>query len=166
MNDDTDELFRLVRQGDVSKLQEILESSEGLNVNSTRWSGFTLLHRAAGLGMTDICIILVRNGADVKLRSTRGWHTPLHLALANGYVETAMVLVELGANPWTKNKNKEDPFEYGGKRGFRKISEEFRLKIMKLEMNKNLKRHQDLLRVKSGDSDSEDDAVQDLQVDP
>lgn len=159
MNDDTDELFRLVRDGNVKQLQELLQNNEDININCTRWSGFSLLHRAAGLGMSEICELLILHGADVKMRSTRGWYTPLHIALANGYVDTAMVLVEHGANPWSKSKYKEDPFEYGGKRGFRRISEEFRIKVMKLEMNKNLQRHKDLLQVKNHYSDDEDNDI-------
>ncbi len=92
-----------------------------------------------------MCEVLLDNGADINLRSIRGWYTPLHIALANGYTDTAFFLIERGAHAWTKSKYGEDPFDYGIKRGFKKLVEEFRSKITKIEMVNNLRRHKELL---------------------
>jgi ankyrin repeat protein len=54
---------------------------DGFNVNSMKWSGWTLLHRAAELGRDDIINILIDYGADPNIYSTWGWQTPLHMAL-------------------------------------------------------------------------------------
>ena len=106
--------FLVICRGNIEEVLHMLNSTEKLNINKIRhWSGFSMLHRAAQLGNTDICEILIKFGADVNMRSVRGWYTPLHLALANGYIETAIFLMNAGAKPWTKSKYKEDPFTYG-----------------------------------------------------
>jgi ankyrin repeat protein len=58
-----------------------------------RWTGWSLLHRAAETGQTDICQILIEQGANVNSKTIRGWFSPLHLALSAGYIETAKLLV-------------------------------------------------------------------------
>jgi ankyrin repeat protein len=84
--------FRAAHVGDVDLLRRLLDRDGG--INKTRWSGWTLLHRAAESGQTEVCEVLLKDyGADVNARSTRGWHTPLHLSLANGFLETSLLLV-------------------------------------------------------------------------
>lgn len=105
--------FLIISKGNINEVINMLNSSEKLNINKIRWSGFSMLHRAAQLGNTDICEILLKFGADINMRSCHGWYTPLHLALANGYIDTAVFLINNGAKPWIKSKYKEDPFVYG-----------------------------------------------------
>lgn len=153
-----DEVFRIIRTGQLDRLEEYLSENKKL-VHVTRWSGFTLLHRASGLGNIDICDILLKHGADVNARSVRGWYTPLHVALANGFVDTAAFLVDNGAKPWTRSKYGEDPYEYGIKRGFRQVSEDFRGRIMKIEIKENLKRHKELLMTERQDDGQTEDEI-------
>lgn len=54
-----------------------------------------------------------------------GWFTPLHLALGNGWTETAMMLYGGGADPHALNKVGETPIDYGKQRGFVDASSEF-----------------------------------------
>mmetsp|Transcript_24617 Transcript_24617/g.26934 ORF Transcript_24617/g.26934 Transcript_24617/m.26934 type:complete len:144 (-) Transcript_24617:601-1032(-) len=127
--------FFLLRNGHLERLKELIES-EQVDMNQTRWSGFTLLHRAAEIGCTDICVYLVQKGMNPNLRTAKGWYTPLHIALGNGYFETALALVDLGGDPYKKNKYRENPFEFGGKRGFKTACDNFRVKISKREIAK------------------------------
>lgn len=132
--------FLLIRQGKNHELEVILKDPS-FNKNQTRWSGFSLLHRAAEVGNTQACEILLNAGASINMRSAKGWYTPLHVALANGYTETAEFLIDHGADPWMKSKYGEDPFLLGNKRGFRSVCDEFRIMISKKEMKRAVKRN-------------------------
>lgn len=56
-------------------------NEDKFDVNSIKWSGWTLLHRAAEMGRADIVTLLLEHGADPNQYSTWGWQTPLHMAL-------------------------------------------------------------------------------------
>ncbi len=136
--------FQIIAAEDLDSITKMLD--DGVQVGHTRWSGFSLLHRAAQLGNTDICQILIDRGADVNIRSAKGWYTPLHCALANGYAETAEYLITRGANPGLLSKYKEDPFDYGAKKGYKGICTDLRNKTAKMEMVQSLRRANQLLR--------------------
>lgn len=136
--------FQIMLTGSLEDVVLMLEN--GINVNHTRWSGFSLLHRAAQTGNTDICQILLDHGADVNLKSSRGWYTPLHCALSNGYIETAEYLISRGAKPWVLSKYKENPFDYGTKRGFRELCTDLKSKLLKLEMVQTLQRADNVMK--------------------
>lgn len=135
--------FQIIVRGDLQEVVNMVNSGE--NLNRIRWSGFSLLHRAAQMGYTDVCQILIDNGADVNMTSVKGWFTPLHCALANGFVETGEYLIKRGAKPWVKDKYKDDPFDYGAKKGFKAICSDLRNKVVKLEMAQSIQRHNELL---------------------
>lgn len=139
----TEDPFSVIVRGNLEEVDTMLAAGE--NPNRTRWSGFSLLHRAAQLGYSDICELLIIYGANVNMKSARGWYTPLHMAMSNGYTETATVLLSKGALPWAKSKYKEDPFDYATKRGFKKVSEEFRAVVVKREMVSLLNRQKERL---------------------
>ena len=110
--------FKVVSDGDLETLIKLLDNAEDpVNVNKIRWSGFSLLHRACSQGHTDLVQVLVENGAKINQRSIWGWHTPLHLALSNGWEETSRYLVSAGADIHAVNKEKETACEYAIKRG-------------------------------------------------
>lgn len=129
----THDPFQCVALGNLNILERMIVD-EDLNVNLARWSGFTLLHRAATEGQTDICDLLITHGARVNQRSVWGWYTPLHLALANGYEDTAKYLIEKGANVRAKSKYHEDCCDYAIKRGYKELAAQFRLRMARLEM--------------------------------
>lgn len=131
--------FLLIRKGDMREIQQRIESGE-ISLQVTRWSGFTLLHRAAEIGHSDLCRYLVEAGIVVDVRSAHGWYTPLHIALGNGFLETAQLLVDMGADPWKKSKYGEDPFTFGAKRGFTKMCDEFKAKFIGQQLRANVQR--------------------------
>jgi ankyrin repeat protein len=67
--------FALARDGDVEALRDLIEM-DGFDINTVRWSGFTLLHRAAESGHTQLCEYLISQGSKVNLKTTWGWFTP------------------------------------------------------------------------------------------
>lgn len=129
----THDIFTVIKDGNLEVLDRLMREKD-FNVNLTRWSGFSLLHRAATEGQTDVCDALLKHGARVNQRSVWGWHTPLHLALANGYEDTAKFLIEQGANLRAKNKDKEDCCDYAQRRGFKELAASFRLRLARYEM--------------------------------
>ena len=132
--------FKVVADGDLRTLCKMLEDPVApLNVNKARWSGFSLLHRAAVQGCTDICQVLIENGARINERTIWGWHTPLHLALANGWDETAKYLIIAGADIHALNKDKENMCAFAEKRGYKILAREFDSIAQKLEGNRRLK---------------------------
>ena len=59
-----------------------------------------LLHLAAYYGATDIAEFLVKNGADINARRIRtSAATPLHTAIWKKHQDTAIKLLDLGADP-------------------------------------------------------------------
>ena len=69
-----------VREGDIKLIIKLLVPNDNVvddttvqKVHSTRWSGFTLLHRAAENGHTDIVELLLSLGAKIDQQSVWGW---------------------------------------------------------------------------------------------
>mmetsp|Transcript_24781 Transcript_24781/g.25412 ORF Transcript_24781/g.25412 Transcript_24781/m.25412 type:complete len:163 (+) Transcript_24781:44-532(+) len=125
--------FQAIRENDIPRLKKVMEEKDFL-INSTRWSGWALLHRAAELGNVEICKILIEAGADINIRSVWGWHTPLHLALGNGWLECALFLWEQGANNQILNKYKLVPTAYAIQRGYIVASREFSAEVLRQEI--------------------------------
>jgi ankyrin repeat protein len=97
------------RLGNVNRLRQLIEW-EGENVNKTKWSGVTALHRAAAEGHADVIEYLIKKaGADPNAKTTFGWHTPLHFAARNGKSDACLALIECGATWQTFNKDRETP---------------------------------------------------------
>jgi hypothetical protein len=131
--------FKVVSDGDLANLYKLLDDeNDPISVNKTRWSGFTLLHRAASQGFTDICQVLIEYGARINQRTIWGWHTPLHLALANGWEETAKFLIKAGANIHELNKDKETMCDFAIKRGYKTLGQEFKSTAEKLESQRKM----------------------------
>ena len=114
-----------VREGNVNLLLTFIRDDPKIIHKKRFPSGWTLLHRAAELGQTDICQVLLQYGASVHDRTTWGWFTPLHLALGNGWKETSLFLMHAGADLTKKSKCQKDVIEYATHRGFETVAKEF-----------------------------------------
>eukprot|EP01041_Mallomonas_annulata_P002955 gene2955-5800_t len=124
--------FQAVRNGDAVLLRELLD--RGLSVNNCRWSGWSLLHRAAENGHTHVCEMLLDHGASINCRSVWGWHTPLHLALGNGFLDTAFLLFEHGADINIKNKYQDIPSAYSRRRGYLSVAKQFDSEVFRVSL--------------------------------
>jgi ankyrin repeat protein len=118
--------FIAARVGDIDQMRRYLSENPGLITKVRHPSGWSLLHRAAEEGQTDVCQILIEHGADVNARTIWGWFTPLHLSLANGWKETAVFLHHCGADHTKLSKCGRDPMEYAKHRGFKDLASEFK----------------------------------------
>jgi len=72
--------------------------SMGADVNAPNDYGDTPLHRAAYHGLTETVRFLLKRHADVHRRAQRGETALLYAARPDGYPETALALIEGGAN--------------------------------------------------------------------
>ena len=132
--------FKVVSDGDVEVLLDLIQHPENpLNVCKTRWSGMSLLHRAASQGWTDCCAVLIEHGAKLNEKSIWGWYTPLHMALGNGWEDTAKFLVEVGADIHARNKDREDCCDYAIRKGYKHLGQEFRPIMERMETQRLLK---------------------------
>jgi ankyrin repeat protein len=147
----------VIKGGNMNQIKELVECGK-MKIHNRRWSGFSLLHKAAEIGFTELCEYLIEQGVSVNERSSRGWFSPLHIALGHGYVDTAFAMIKLGANPWIKNKYHQDAFEYGCQRGYKKICDELRLAVLRMDMEQSIERNFSLSRSSTAmevDSDRE-----------
>jgi ankyrin repeat protein len=96
------DVFEAAALGDVERLRILLGADPAA---AQAWSpdGFTALHYAAFFDGPEAVRILVEHGADLEAASTNeefapGAH-PLHSAIAAKRVDTAVALLEAGADP-------------------------------------------------------------------
>lgn len=127
-----DQAYAAVKRSDIALLERYLQQ-DNCSINDTRWSGWSLLHRAAEFGSEEACEFLLQAGADVNIRSTWGWHTPLHLALSNGRLETALILATYGASQRISNKYGLNASDFAVKRGYSHVAKEFRAELLRRE---------------------------------
>ncbi|ESQ45986.1 hypothetical protein EUTSA_v10000208mg [Eutrema salsugineum] len=125
------------RKADEQALAQLLESTEGRDINAVDENGRTALLFVAGLG-SDKCVrLLAEAGADLDHRDIRGGLTALHMAA--GYVKPEVVaaLVELGADAEVEDERgltalelakeilkttpKGNPMQFGRRLGLEKV---------------------------------------------
>ncbi|XP_036891022.1 2-5A-dependent ribonuclease [Sturnira hondurensis] len=88
-------LMKAVREGDVSRVRQLLE--EGADVNfQEEEGGWSPLHNAVSVGKEDIVNLLLQNGADPCLRKRNG-ATPFIVAGIEGHVGLLTLLLSKGA---------------------------------------------------------------------
>lgn len=116
--------FILVRNNDFNKLKELLINQPNLLNRLHGFAGYNLLHRAAELGHTDMCIYLIKLGINPNSKTIRFWNTPLHLSLGYGHLDTSKAIILYGGNIILKNKDGLTPYEYAIKKGYTNIARE------------------------------------------
>ncbi|MDX1501393.1 MAG: PQQ-binding-like beta-propeller repeat protein [Thermoanaerobaculia bacterium] len=90
-----DELREAARTGDLERVRALLD--EGVPVDAVNKYGSTALNLAAGAGQTAVVRLLLERGADVERAEEFYGATPLQAAFFNEQRETALVLLEAGA---------------------------------------------------------------------
>jgi ankyrin repeat protein len=107
------DLFAAIAAGHLEQVKIILEASPAwlekhIDTYTTGKSGY-LLHIAAHFNRPELIRYLVRDKSfPVDKQNTAG-NTPLHHACMNSAPEAALTLLELGADPWLKNKEGKSP---------------------------------------------------------
>jgi ankyrin repeat protein len=94
----TDGIFNAVESGDVDTVRLLLDKYPGL-IHSRDTSGYSLLHRAAQNGRLQLIELLIKKGLHIDDPSHNGNKlTPLHLAAWENQIDTALLLLEKGAD--------------------------------------------------------------------
>lgn len=96
----SDELLYAVLHDDPAAVLDALKSDPHPNAMS---NGRLLLGTAALYGYTNVVAVLVEQGAEVNEEGEDAF-TPLHGAAQGGQVESARLLLQLGANPCALSK--------------------------------------------------------------
>ena len=124
--------FYAVRIGNI-KLVEHLVTSGACSVTATRWSGVTLLHRAASEGHAEIVDALCGLGADPAARTHRGLDTPLHLAMGAGHESAAEALLK-GGSPWhIENAKGNTPLRHAVNTGYALMARRLELAYFRID---------------------------------
>ena len=95
------EIFDAVRNGDLPKIKELVETDPQL-VHVKNANQSTPLHVAASLNKIQILIYLIEKGALINEKNVSG-RTALHYAAEADYVEIAKILVDKGADITIQN---------------------------------------------------------------
>lgn len=90
------------------------------DVNAVEIRGKTSLHLAASYGKDDVVELLLRHGADVKVKSDGGW-TPLHIACERGNVNIVKILLENGAEINARLLNGTTPLHVAAQAGHKDV---------------------------------------------
>ena len=99
--------------GDLEMVQVLLDY--GLDINVKDNHGFTPLSRASQKGFKNagVARLLLDHGADPNVRTRRSGRgsTPLHLAVEDGEVEIARLLLERGASVEAQDEQRRTPVD-------------------------------------------------------
>ena len=91
-----DAIFRVVMDGNVSGLRELLETYDDVTERGIDYKGSKALHLAAFNGYVDLVKLLIQNGADVNTVDEDNW-TSLHCATWRGRFDITKLLIQNGA---------------------------------------------------------------------
>lgn len=111
------DIFEAAALGDIARLGVLLQQQPEL-VLAYSGDGWTPLHLAGHFGRTTAAALLLAHGAALGARShNRNGNTALHAALAGGQDETALFLVERGADVTAADAAGYTPLHLAAPRG-------------------------------------------------
>jgi ankyrin repeat protein len=112
------DLFAAAAMGRVDALDAALLRDPG-SINARAYDGWTALHLAAFFGRREAVERLVSAGADIQAVADNSIHnTPLHAAVAGGYVEVSLLLIENGADVNAVDAGGHTPLHIAAEAGY------------------------------------------------
>ncbi|CAJ1372158.1 unnamed protein product [Effrenium voratum] len=94
-------LLEAARQGDMEAMERSV--TEGASVNAVDTHGWSALHYTAAAGQLEVCKFLLHHSSDVN-STLNDFSTPLMLAVEEGHLNVAKLLLSNGAMPWCKDE--------------------------------------------------------------
>lgn len=102
----TDPHYVINQNADISIIELLLKY--GADVDAALIPGLgTLLHQAAGAGLSILLELYIRYGANVNAQDVEFGETPLHLAALEGKLDSAVRLLNHGADMEIQNNKKQ-----------------------------------------------------------
>eukprot|EP00439_Symbiodinium_sp_Y106_P027889 s2080_g3.t1 len=77
--------------------------AEGASVNAVDTHSWSALHYSAASGQLEVCKFLLQQGCDIN-STLNDFSTPLMLAVEEGHLNVAQLLLTNGAVPWCKDE--------------------------------------------------------------
>lgn len=111
-----DEIHQAVRDGDISRLDALLDEGASNLVNQALVDGITPLHLAAALNKDAVTGFLVHRGADLHASTSAGF-TPLHWAASRDAAASAHILITAGADVNSATPNGITPLHWASGKG-------------------------------------------------
>jgi len=96
----TDLIFNSVANNNIDVVKNLIKKEINLNIPDVNKN--TLLHVAAEKGLSEICILLLKNNASPDLTNNLKL-TPLHVAIWKGHKDLARELIKIKKNLTAKN---------------------------------------------------------------
>jgi len=107
-------IFNTIKSNDFKKFEEILKENISL-INKLNNNGLSLLHYSVIKNNKKILELLLNNGADVNIKSSKMKRTPLHLAYIyqnNSSDDIINLLIKYGAKDDILDSNNKKPSQY------------------------------------------------------
>jgi ankyrin repeat protein len=105
--------------GDYKEVERFLKI--GVEIDSTTVQGWTALSLAAGHEHTQICDLLIKNGADMEVKDRTAGRTVLHWAAYRGFAETCALLIKEGADTVVGDLHKKTALMLAAEYGYAEI---------------------------------------------
>ena len=108
------QMFNVIKSNDIKKIEEIIKKDRTL-LNKLNNNGLSLLHILVIKKNIKIIELLLKNGADVNIKSIKTKRTPLHFAYIyqnNESDEIIKLLIKYGAQDDILDNNNKKPSDY------------------------------------------------------
>ncbi|EAY23421.1 hypothetical protein TVAG_070850 [Trichomonas vaginalis G3] len=113
-------LLIAVRENNLQNVEALL--SYGADINTTDYSGLSVIHYATMNNYTELLNYLVTSGVDVNITDNQN-QTALHIAVLNTQYENCKILLEHGARADIANNRGETALDIAVKNCYTKIAE-------------------------------------------
>ena len=132
------DIFNAITKDNIARVKEIIKKDPS-KVNAINKFDQNALHIATIYDRTTIIKLLLKKGADTKLKNSKGY-TPLHYAARHGYTDIAELLINKGAEIDSKNNDDKTPFDLAEQNANTEIITLFKLEELLNQLKTNSKK--------------------------